>query len=201
MLADILWASWVMLEFASEAQQPTEQPRTLLVSLVKELLIEETLLPRNVLMKVADGAMLAQAGLVVDAEVFHKKQVRLHTKLVYAQQKFNLLREDSEGYAKLLAALGAFVALQHPSDNAIAYLVYTMGWLFWWFYNGLVVWWFYNGVVHGDDAWYHGGVLTNNSVGLCDICIFPHPLTPRTPLTPPPYIHTAYAYPLSHWFV
>jgi THO complex subunit 2 len=52
-----------------------------------------------------DSEFLAAAGLVVNAGVWHRKCVRVNTKNVYQQQKFNLLREESEGYAKVLTAL------------------------------------------------------------------------------------------------
>lgn len=32
-------------------------------------------------------------------------QVRVNTRLLYQQTKFNLLREESEGYAKLVSSL------------------------------------------------------------------------------------------------
>lgn len=117
-VADALWATWLLLEAA-----PDGEPRARLVSLTKSLLLEESLLPKDVLMKVAESELLAEAGVALDAKTFHRKEIRLHTKLVYAQQKFNLLREDNEGYAKLIAALAAFAAIDKPSDNAIAYVV------------------------------------------------------------------------------
>lgn len=117
-VADALWATWILLEGVSDSE-----PRARLVSLTRDLLLEEGLLPKNILMKVAESELLAEAGVAVDAKTFHRKEIRLHTKLVYAQQKFNLLREDNEGYAKLIAALAAFAAIDKPSENAVAYLV------------------------------------------------------------------------------
>ncbi|XP_076041102.1 THO complex subunit 2-like protein isoform X4 [Oratosquilla oratoria] len=48
---------------------------------------------------------LGEAGVVKAKKTFHTKQIKLKTKLFYKQQKFNLLREESEGYAKLITEL------------------------------------------------------------------------------------------------
>uniref|UniRef100_A0A4X2LDQ8 THO complex subunit 2 n=1 Tax=Vombatus ursinus TaxID=29139 RepID=A0A4X2LDQ8_VOMUR len=45
-------------------------------------------------------------GLIKQSQQFNQKSVKIKTKLFYKQQKFNLLREESEGYAKLIAELG-----------------------------------------------------------------------------------------------
>ena len=61
-------------------------------------------------MEAADDDLLEAAGIVVSAAMWHRKGIRVNTKAVYTQQKFNLLREEGEGYAKLLAALNRFGA-------------------------------------------------------------------------------------------
>jgi THO complex subunit 2 len=38
----------------------------------------------------------------IKAQDLKGKEVRLNTRLLYQQTKFNLLREESEGYAKLV---------------------------------------------------------------------------------------------------
>ncbi len=59
-------------------------------------------------METADDDFLEAAGVVVSAAAWHRKGIRVNTKAVYTQQKFNLLREEGEGFAKLLAALNRF---------------------------------------------------------------------------------------------
>ncbi|KAI9098577.1 transcription factor/nuclear export subunit protein 2-domain-containing protein [Phlyctochytrium arcticum] len=44
-------------------------------------------------------------GLVHDAKKMEKNEVRTRTTMLYAQTKYNLLREESEGYAKLITEL------------------------------------------------------------------------------------------------
>ena len=43
--------------------------------------------------------------LLLSQEAFHKMEVRVRTKLYFTQQKFNLLREESEGYSKIITEL------------------------------------------------------------------------------------------------
>ena len=51
---------------------------------------------RALLMERCEGEFLEEAGLFPSALGWKKKEVRVNTKLVYTQQKFNLLREESE---------------------------------------------------------------------------------------------------------
>ncbi|EDV24606.1 uncharacterized protein TRIADDRAFT_56575 [Trichoplax adhaerens] len=48
---------------------------------------------------------LESLGLITSSKAFTQKYVKIKTKLFYKQQKFNLLREESEGYAKLIVEL------------------------------------------------------------------------------------------------
>ena len=52
-----------------------------------------------------DLETLEHAGLIKSCALFQQKYVKIKTKLYYKQQKFNLLREENEGYAKLLTEL------------------------------------------------------------------------------------------------
>lgn len=61
-------------------------------------------------METADDDFLEAAGVVVSATLWHRKGIRVNTKAVYTQQKFNLLREEGEGFAKLLGAFNRFGA-------------------------------------------------------------------------------------------
>merc|ERR1739838_306384 len=55
---------------------------------------------------------IGDAGIVKNKKNFHTKQIKVKTKLFYKQQKFNLVREETEGYAKLVTELN-----QDLSDN------------------------------------------------------------------------------------
>ncbi|XP_043830646.1 THO complex subunit 2-like [Dromiciops gliroides] len=64
--------------------------------LVSEKILKERLEPET----------LESLGLIKQSQQFNQKSVKIKTKLFYKQQKFNLLREENEGYAKLIAELG-----------------------------------------------------------------------------------------------
>lgn len=53
--------------------------------------------PALTLMGLLEPELLCAAGLVVSAESMDKKLKKLNTDAVYRQQKYNLLREESEG--------------------------------------------------------------------------------------------------------
>lgn len=48
---------------------------------------------------------LQDCGLLKSKKIFSTRFIKLKTRLYYKQQKFNLLREESEGYAKLITEL------------------------------------------------------------------------------------------------
>lgn len=62
---------------------------------------------------------LQDCGLLKTKKLFYTRFIKLKTKLFYKQQKFNLLREESEGYAKLVTELN-----QEPTESTTpAYLL------------------------------------------------------------------------------
>ncbi|ORY77024.1 transcription factor/nuclear export subunit protein 2-domain-containing protein [Protomyces lactucae-debilis] len=74
-------------------------------------------LNRDILCERLDPALLQHAKLIPDAQAFSKREVRFRTALLYKQQKFNLLREENEGYSKLVAEFDAFIAAT-PNEAA-----------------------------------------------------------------------------------
>jgi len=48
---------------------------------------------------------LQDCNILKVRKVFYTRFIKVKTKLFYKQQKFNLLREESEGYAKLITEL------------------------------------------------------------------------------------------------
>jgi len=52
-----------------------------------------------------DKEWLEEIGAIPNKDAFHKMEVRVRTKLYFTQQKFNLLREESEGYSKIITEL------------------------------------------------------------------------------------------------
>ncbi|TMS14277.1 THO complex subunit 2 [Larimichthys crocea] len=74
--------------------------------------------PEAILKERLDPETLESLGLIKQAHQFNQKIVKIKTKLFYKQQKFNLLREENEGYAKLITELG-----QDLSGNITSHLV------------------------------------------------------------------------------
>ncbi|XP_026135329.1 THO complex subunit 2-like isoform X1 [Carassius auratus] len=74
--------------------------------------------PDGMLKERLDPETLESLGLIKQAQQFNQKIVKIKTKLFYKQQKFNLLREENEGYAKLITELG-----QDLSGNLSSHLV------------------------------------------------------------------------------
>ena len=52
-----------------------------------------------------DYETAGDAGIIPNKKIITTKFIKLKTRLFYKQQKFNLLREESEGYAKLITEL------------------------------------------------------------------------------------------------
>uniref|UniRef100_A0A8C5WF72 THO complex subunit 2 n=1 Tax=Leptobrachium leishanense TaxID=445787 RepID=A0A8C5WF72_9ANUR len=66
-----------------------------------QYLVSDTILKERL-----DPETLESLGLIKQSQQFNQKSVKIKTKLFYKQQKFNLLREENEGYAKLITELG-----------------------------------------------------------------------------------------------
>ncbi|KAM8835686.1 THO complex subunit 2 isoform 1-T1 [Synchiropus picturatus] len=74
--------------------------------------------PEAILKERLDPETLESLGIIKQAHQFNQKIVKIKTKLFYKQQKFNLLREENEGYAKLITELG-----QDLSGNITSHIV------------------------------------------------------------------------------
>ncbi|XP_058948707.2 THO complex subunit 2 [Pocillopora verrucosa] len=79
------------------------------VGLVPEVLLKERL----------EVETLDSLGIIQLTKAFNQKYVRTKTKLFYKQQKFNLVREESEGYAKLVTELGQEISGHVTSERVL----------------------------------------------------------------------------------
>jgi THO complex subunit 2 len=111
-LADVLWFMGMEID-AEEQPEVKKQYIALVTTLVKKRLLGEELLISRL-----ENDVLQEVGLIKDAGEFHKKQVRMNTKALYTQQKYNLFREETEGYSKLIAELSELpTATEHTSTR------------------------------------------------------------------------------------
>ena len=86
----------------------------LLCAFVKELSAPPSAID-GVLLKTTLGLkLLAGAGLITDEKIHERKTKKILTGLVYKQQKYNLLREETEGYSKLAVVLCSIPS--YPED-------------------------------------------------------------------------------------
>ena len=76
--------------------------RQMLCSILKEL---ENWLSDSLMKERLEIDTLQDCNLLKAKKVFYTRFIKVKTKLFYKQQKFNLLREESEGYAKLITEL------------------------------------------------------------------------------------------------
>ncbi|PJF17453.1 hypothetical protein PSACC_02740 [Paramicrosporidium saccamoebae] len=106
-LADILW----LLDLGCD---DSAEQRAVLGSLIQTLM-ERQVVDEDVLRERLEPELLELAGLLPSAQIFNKKIIRINTNMLYKQQKFNLLREESEGFAKLIAVLA------YAEDNVLVH--------------------------------------------------------------------------------
>ncbi|KAL6566308.1 hypothetical protein OROGR_001923 [Orobanche gracilis] len=79
--------------------------RSRLIKLAKWL-VESALVPLRFFQERCDEDFLWESEMIkIKAADLKSKEVRVNTRLLYQQTKFNLLREESEGYAKLVTLL------------------------------------------------------------------------------------------------
>ncbi|OAY80822.1 THO complex subunit 2, partial [Ananas comosus] len=77
--------------------------RIRLVKMAKSL-VESSFVPARLLQERCEEEFLWEAELSkAKAQDLKTKEVRVNTRLLYEQTKFNLLQEESEGYAKLVS--------------------------------------------------------------------------------------------------
>ncbi|RMZ55769.1 hypothetical protein APUTEX25_005810, partial [Auxenochlorella protothecoides] len=112
MIADAVWMAWAELELEEDPEK-----RSRLRDAVQQLLRNE-LVTRKCLMMTGEGEFLEEVGLVVSRDAWRRKEIRTNTKHVYQQRKYNLLREESEGWAKLVTLLNQSGAGKVTEANA-----------------------------------------------------------------------------------
>lgn len=94
----------IVTQMAQDLAMPGEY-RSRLTKLAKWL-VESALVPLRLFQERSEEEFLWEAEMIkIKAQELKNKEVRVNTRLLYQQTKFNLLREESEGYAKLVTLL------------------------------------------------------------------------------------------------
>ncbi|KAG6833844.1 hypothetical protein H0H87_011778 [Tephrocybe sp. NHM501043] len=97
---------------AKKTEQSAEKDKGTVQAIVRKLL-DLGIIDPHLCRERLDSAVLASVGLIQDKVALDKKEIRTRTGLFYKQNKFNLLREQSEGYSKLTSELTSSLGLSH----------------------------------------------------------------------------------------
>lgn len=103
--------------------------RRALATLAKTLLNQQ-LITSSLALERLDQHLLELMGTVASATLFAKKMVKINTALHYKQQKYNLLREESEGFSRLLILLASTINLGETApdiDRLYSQVLETIG--------------------------------------------------------------------------
>lgn len=103
-LCDVIWLHDLTMDGAEKEQ------RAPLASLLVTL-HHAGLIPLSLAKERLEAELLEHAGLLESATLFTRRLVRANTHQLYRQQKYNLWREEPEGYSQLLVQL-----IQEPPD-------------------------------------------------------------------------------------
>ena len=71
-----------------------------LISLLQHL-VSTGVASSETVIELVDKSLLQESSIISNSQILATRSVRINTGLLYKQQKFNLLREENEGYAKL----------------------------------------------------------------------------------------------------
>lgn len=106
-LVDTFWLMYIKFDLHSDNED-------FLLELMKELL-ELQYLKQIDCMERLDPELLLKLDFISSVELFQRKQIRVNTSLLYKQQRYNLLREDSEGYSHLIAMMEYYINYNNGS--------------------------------------------------------------------------------------
>uniref|UniRef100_A0A1I8G259 THO complex subunit 2 n=1 Tax=Macrostomum lignano TaxID=282301 RepID=A0A1I8G259_9PLAT len=106
LLADAL--SVVDLETTLKSQNSPERQR--LLALIRQCQSMQLTVEPLLKERLTDET-LEELDIIASKQAFQSRYVKLKTRLFYKQQKFNLLREENEGFAKLIVELGALASV------------------------------------------------------------------------------------------
>jgi len=90
-----------ILDIINQKWTDTAPDVTELIRIILRKLIDQGTLSLEFAVELLDKNILQEANLISNSQILSTRSVRINTGLLYKQQKFNLLREDNEGYAKL----------------------------------------------------------------------------------------------------
>ncbi len=105
-LADTIWLLSAVHSESSDSSSSYES----LCSLARGLAEAPPAVPLGTLLTTLDEPFLEAASLIEDASKLRKTLKKINTDRVYKQKKYNLLRESSEGYSKVVHLLSTLTS-------------------------------------------------------------------------------------------
>lgn len=94
-----------LIHFKDMEYESLDSPEQAKLTKLLSLLYRQECLSYSLLCERLEPRLLQAADIITSSEAFTTKQVRINTSMLYKQQKFNLLREESEGYAKIISII------------------------------------------------------------------------------------------------
>ncbi|KAG1694453.1 hypothetical protein DVH05_021261 [Phytophthora capsici] len=105
LLTDLLWVTTNEVEANERGHERHTSREWRNLSAFVKAIADEKLLSLMHLKGSLEFDLLHDAELVQDPQLLAKKMIRINTKTLYTQTKYNLLREETEGFSKVLCLL------------------------------------------------------------------------------------------------
>ncbi|KAG0265306.1 THO complex subunit 2 [Mortierella polycephala] len=102
-IVDLIW----VIEIENEQGGSVSKEK---LRLLTTAIIAQGFIPVDMMKERWEITFLELVGLIPNSKLFLKRLVRINTAQLYKQQKYNLLREESEGYSKLITELSSGTA-------------------------------------------------------------------------------------------
>lgn len=119
---DVLPDALVLLDI--ETSIIKQEHREKLLVCIRRL-IKDGILPNNLALERFEMDTCAQLGIIADKKQFMVSYNRLRTKLYFKQKKYNLLREENLGFAKILTELSQIDSAS--IEQSLANIIYITG--------------------------------------------------------------------------
>ena len=85
--------------------------------------LSKNLCDKNRILESFEENTLTQSEIIPDQAIFKNKITKINTKMNYEQQKYNLLREESEGFSKLINLVFELGSIKNLNENSIQIII------------------------------------------------------------------------------
>ena len=85
--------------------------------------LSKNLCDKNQILESFEENTLTQSEIIPDQAIFKNRITKINTKMNYEQQKYNLLREESEGFSKLINLVFELGSIKNLNENSIQNII------------------------------------------------------------------------------